>query len=342
MRSHVANQPCLGWNYSITSIPRPPIPSPIRLSLPVAIATIPSRTASGYAIPSSERELITNRLAHIVPCYLMLDLLSVQMMKDPYFIIGPDNTYPLPPHLAKLPPPLLLLYREGMSLLAMWAAIDAMFNANDLAQYYFFKRYFPCGAELWRYPSTFGSLSEILDRGLAGWWGSWWHQTFRMQFLSPSAYLLEKGYIERGTWAADAAGLLSSFFQSGLIHAAGSMTSIPPTKPWRSMIFFLLQGVGIALQQQVALYLHKRIGPLPKGVRQAGNVAFCLSWLYVTAPIFINDMASTGLWMFEPVPVSLFRSLRFGHVEDHWWRWDRQHWPKWYPAKHWWEIGIAL
>ncbi|KID66825.1 hypothetical protein MAN_05106, partial [Metarhizium hybridum] len=323
-----------GWNYAITSIPRPPIPRPIQHSSPVSITTIPQKTPSGHAIPLSEAQLLTSRLARIASCYLILDLLSVQMMKDPYFIQGPHIPHPNSP--------LLLLYRECMSLVGIWAAINAVFNLTDVAQYYFLKTFFPSRAALWHYASTFGSVSEIFNRGLAGWWGAWWHQTFRLEFLGPSIYLLQNGYIKRGTQTADAVGLFASFIQSGLMHAAGSVSSIPHTKPWRSMVFFLLQGTGIVLQQRLALCLRRTMGSSPRIVRQLGNGLFCLAWLYMTAPFFIDDVASTGLWMFEPVPISPLRYMGFGHPEDPWWRWDRDHLPKWYPAKHWWEVGIAL
>ncbi|TWU77861.1 hypothetical protein ED733_003439 [Metarhizium rileyi] len=329
-----------GWNYSITSIPHPPVPVIMELSSPVTTSVIPPRTTSGYTIPLSETQLLTSRLTLIALCYIVLDFLSVQMMKDPYFIVGPDN-----PHTLHTPLPessLLLFYRECLSMVGIWAAINAMFSLNDMAQYYFFKTYFPSRAALWHYASTFGSVSAISDRGLAGWWGAWWHQTFRLEFLGPSAYLLRKGYIKQGTQVADAIGLFSSFFQSGLMHAAGSLSSVPETKPWRSMVFFMLQGAGIVLQQLVARYLRKNMETPPRLVRQVGNVLFCLAWLAMTAPFFIDDMASTGLWMFEPVPISPLRYLGFGHADDHWWRWDWEQLPKRYPAGHWWEIGIAL
>ncbi|KHN99862.1 uncharacterized protein MAM_01786 [Metarhizium album ARSEF 1941] len=323
-----------GWNYSIASIPRPHIPRPIQPDSPVITASITAKTASGYTVPLSETELLASRLTGIASCYLILDFLSVQMMKDPYFILGP--------HMSQPQSHLILVYRECMSMVGIWAAINALFSLSDLAQYYFLKTFFPSRAALWHYASTFGSLAEIFNRGLAGWWGAWWHQTFRLEFLGPSTYLLQNGYIKRDSKVADAVGLFSSFFQSGLMHAAGSVSSIPDTKPWRPIVFFLLQSVGIALQQRLALFLRSGLGTAPRIIRQLGNVLFCLAWLYMTAPFFIDDMASTGLWMLEPVPISPLRCMGFGHPADRCWRWDRHHLPKWYKAKHWWEIGIAL
>lgn len=262
-------------------------------------------------------------------------------MRDPYFILGPDNHYTVPSHL-NLPTPILLLYRECLPLAGIWAALCGAFSLNDIVQYFFLRQYSPSRAALWHYPSTFGSFSMILDRGLAGWWGASWHQTFRLGLLGPSTYLLRKGYMKRGSATANAVGLFVSFLQSGLMHAAGSLTSIPDTKLWRSILFFLLQAFGIILQQQLALYLSKYMGTPSKYMRRTGNLLFCLVWLYITAPLFIDDLSSTGLWMFEPVPISPLRYFGFGFPGDHWWRWDREAWPKLYPVRHWWEIGIAL
>ncbi|KAK2592857.1 hypothetical protein QQS21_009460 [Conoideocrella luteorostrata] len=331
-----------GWNYSISSIPRPPIPATIHPNSKVDVTLIPHQTPSGYAHPLTETNLLLSRATHILLAYITLDVVSIQMMKDPFFIFGPDNTYELPLYLQHVSPLFLLLIRECMSLIGIWAAITAIFSLNDIVQYYLLKTFFPSRAALWHYASTFGGVTEILDRGLAGWWGAWWHQTFRLEFLGPSVFLLKKEYVKRGSQAADAFGLFISFFQSGLMHTAGSITAVPPTKPWRAMLFFLLQGLGIALQQRLVLVLRKHFGDVPRVARRAGNLGFCLLWLSLTAPLFVNDMASTGLWLLEPVPISPMRYMGFGNPGDHWWRWDREHLPKLYPVKHWWEVGIAL
>ncbi|GAB0132226.1 hypothetical protein EsDP_00000668 [Epichloe bromicola] len=334
-----------GWSYSISSIPRPVIPQIIHQNAKVDTRSIPRQTTSGYNRPVTETELVRSRLAYVLSAYLILDLLvllAIHIIKDPFFILGPDNGYDLPPGLASKPPWMLLLYREAFSLVTIWASITAVFSLSDVVQYYFLSYFFPSRAILWQHASTFGTFSEVLDRGLAGWWGGWWHQTFRLELLAPSTYLLQKGYIKKGTQAAHAFGLFVTFLQCGLMHAAGSFTAIPHTKPWRSLLFFLLQGLGIAVQQRLALSLRNHVSKLPRAMRRCGNLAFCLVWLYFTAALFVNDLASMGFWLLEPVPISPLRLLGFGPVDDHWWRWDAHHLPKVYPWKHWWEIGVAL
>lgn len=333
-----------GWSYSISSIPRPVIPQTIHPNAKVDTRSIPRQTTSGYNRPMTETELVRSRLAYVLSTYIVLDVLRllVVQIKDPFFILGPDNAYDLPPGLASKPPWMLLLYREAICLLTTWAAITLVFSLGDVVQYYFLSYFFPSRAILWQHASTYGKFSEVLDRGLAGWWGGWWHQTFRLELLAPSAYLLKTGYMKKGSQAADAFGLFVAFLQSGLMHAAGSFTTIPHTKPWRSLLFFVLQGLGIAVQQRLALSLRSHVSRLPRVVRRCGNLAFCLVWLYFTAAFFVNDLASMGFWLMEPVPISPLRILGFGPVHDHWWRWDAHNWPTVYPWKHWWEIGVAL
>ena len=255
---------------------------------------MPRVTEVGYRRCLTDHEFARKRLVNLAATYLILDFLSVSMMKDPYFIVGPDKPYVLPAHLQGISPWLLLAYREVFCLVAVLSAIEAVFSLNDLVQYWLLKSLFPFRAALWHHASTFGSVSNILDRGLAGWWGAWWHQTFRQQFLAPSTYLVRYGYLERGSRKATIVAMFMSFFQSGLLHASGSISSVPKTKPWRSPAFFLLQAVGILIQEGLA----KAIGPYlpnpPRALTRAAHLLFTIAWMYMTAGLFINDLASTG------------------------------------------------
>lgn len=306
---------------------------------------IPKVSRSGYSRPLTTGEFVRGRLAKIVIFYFVLDFLSVSMKKDPYFILGPDHQghVPLPPHLRNLPPWLLLAYREAFSLLGVYAAIEAVFGVSDLVQYWLASRFYPSRGMLWQFASTFGSFEQILARGLAGWWGGWWHQTFRMQFAAPATYLIREGYLKRGSQLASAATMFASFLQSGLLHASGSFTSAPKTKPWRAPAFFFLQMVGILLQKTTARVFALCV-PLrpPRFVSRMANLVFTLTWLFFTAPLFVDDCSSTGLWLVEPVPASPLLLMGLGSEGDHWWRWDRDHMPSLYLGETWWQSGIAV
>lgn len=334
-----------GWNWSVPTIPRPQIPLEISHGDKVEAGAIPKTSRSGYTRPLTTSEFVRGRLTKIVIFYFVLDFLSVYMKKDPYFILGPDyqGDIALPPHLHDFPPWLLLAYREAFSLLGVYGAIEAVFCVSDLVQYWLANRFYPSRGALWQFASTFGSFEQILARGLAGWWGGWWHQTFRMQFAAPATYLLRRGYLKRGTRLASVATMFVSFLQSGLLHASGSFTSTPKTKPWRAPAFFFLQMVGILLQQSAA-HLFRLCVPLrlPRLVSRAVNLLFTLTWLFFTAPLFMDDCSSTGLWLVEPVPASPLLFLGFGSEGDHWWRWDWDHLPGLYSGETWWRSGIAL
>ncbi|KAH7163246.1 hypothetical protein B0J13DRAFT_538171 [Dactylonectria estremocensis] len=340
----VTNYRCIGWNCSIPSVPLPQIPARIHLGDPVSLDGIPVISRSGYRRSLTKAEFFRTRIWTVVVLYLVLDFLAVFMMKDPYFIFGPDRSsgHELPEFLGWLPSWALLTYRELFSLAGVFAAIGAIFNIHDIFQYYVFSLVFPIRAELWQYTTTFGSFSQVLDRGLAGWWGSWWHQTFRLQFSSPATYLVRNGYLSKGTLVTQIVTMVVSFFQSGLLHASGSQSSMPRTKVWRSPAFFLLQPPGIMIQLALNWVIDTYLPRVPVMVRQGFNLVLTLAWLQLTARLFCDDMASTGLWLLEPIPFSPFRLFGFGHPNDHWWRWNWDMIPVWHSDDNWWASGLQI
>ncbi|EEU48506.1 uncharacterized protein NECHADRAFT_31316 [Fusarium vanettenii 77-13-4] len=332
----------IGWNCSIASVPRPNIPHSVRDGDPVSLEGMPIVSRSGYQRSLTQAEFVWTRIRNVAVMYALLDFLAVFVIKDPYFIYGPDHGLELPPFLSHFPPWLLLLYRELFSLGGIFAPIQAMFNLHDLYQYFAFSSLFPARGELWQYTSIFGSFSQVLDRGLAGWWGSWWHQTFRLQFVAPAKYLVDRGYLSKKTVLTQVITMYVSFFQSGLLHAAGSISCMRDTKIWRSPCFFLLQPPGIILQHAVNHAIDRYLPGTPRRLRQVFNLVSSLAWLYLTAPFFTDDIASTGLWLLEPVPISPLRWLGFGHPNDHWWRWNREMFPFWHSDKTWWKSGLQM
>ncbi|KAL6403168.1 hypothetical protein AUP68_12504 [Ilyonectria robusta] len=340
----VTNFRCIGWNCSIRSVPLPQIPARIRSGDPVSLDSMPVVSRSGYRRSLTKSEFIWSRLGTVTVLYLALDFLAVSGMKDPHCIFGPERSsgHELPSFLSLLPPWALATYRELFALSGIFAAIGAIFNLHDLFQYFVFSHIFPMRGELWQYTSIFGSFSQVFDRGLAGWWGSCWHQTFRLQFSSPAAYLIRNGYLSKGTLTAQIVTMYVCFFQSGLLHASGSQSSMPKTKIWRSPAFFLLQPPGIMIQNSLNCIIDTYLPRLPKMLRQIFNLVFTVAWLQMTAHLFCDDIASTGLWLLEPIPISPFRFFGFGHPNDHWWRWNQQQFPKWYSGDHWWTTGLQI
>ncbi|KAK5990864.1 hypothetical protein PT974_09139 [Cladobotryum mycophilum] len=303
----------------------------------------PRRFAQETKRGLTEAQFIWDRTLRVLFHYLVLDFLAMMMVKDPYFILGPDHhNYELPPLLQAMPLRLLVTYRLLTALLAVISAIDGMFSVGDLVQYFVINRLFPSRGAYWHYASIFGSFDRVLERGLAGWWGSFWHQTFRVQFIAPVTYLLREGYLKRSTQFASLLAILVAFFNSGILHASGSVTAIPTTKPWRSVAFFMLQVVGILLQRGANKMIRPYMPDPPRMLYRTANFLFVFLWLCITAPLFVDDMTSTGIWLFEPVPVSVIRVFGFGQPGEHWWRWDRDAFPRFHVGEHWWQSGVAI
>lgn len=333
-----------GWSSSISVIPKPYTSTAIQDGQPVCVASIPSVTRAGFEYIHSPVSFLRHRLKVLVGACLVLDFLGTFMMKDPYFIFGREKSveYALPWYLAGLSPWRLEAYRQLFSITGAFWAVAAAYSVADMAHYCVVIYWCPYRNIPWLYTSAFGSFGEVFDRGLAGLWGSWWHQTFRQQFLGPSAFLLKKGLIRKGTMSGNLVGLLSTFAMSGLLHGMGSLSAVPSTKLWSQPVFFLLQGVGIILQQQLASILQRTFPVIHITMRRAGNALFTLLWLYATAALFNDDMAAMGLWLLEPVPFSVFRALGFGFPGDAVWRWDSSYVFRWHSGRHWWQSGIAI
>lgn len=337
-----------GWNWTIPVVPHFSKPEKPQSSSPVDLTSIPESTPQGYRRYTTRRAWLRAELGGFIIGYLALDALSVLMMKDPYFILGPEYTHsavaiPLPGLLAALPPWLLFTYRCLTSFAGVLAAISVVMKLWQLICAFALRPLLGTRAELWHYPTLMGGFTHnVLDRGLAGYWGAWWHQTFRVAFVAPAAWLASGGNNRRRV-NKTLAGFFA-FAQSGFLHALGSASCLPPSKPWAPPIFFMLSWIGIILQSTVCGAMRQAgITPkIPIWVGRAGNFAFVFLWLSATQYWMLDDIARSGIWLLEPVPVSLFRALGFGEPGDHWFRWTWDELPRLHAGERWWDSGIAL
>ena len=275
--------------------------------------------------------------------YLVLDVCCTLMRQDPYFVFGP-STYPLPLHLARLSASKLWIYRGLTGFAGVLAALHMIFSFDQVVRCLVLgPRVLGVRGELWHYPTIFGSFTNTLDRGLGGFWGGWWHQTFRIAFVAPTNFLVRQGHLSPGSLEAQLVGALVAFLQSGLMHAAGGITSLPGTKWWMPPLFFLSQTAGMALQARFCKVFAREIDAAPRVVRRLANLTFVAVWLMATQRLLIDDLSRAALWLFEPVPVSVVRALGYGGPGDGAvWRWDRDHFPRWHWGKHWWQTGLGI
>ncbi|KAI0841959.1 membrane bound O-acyl transferase family-domain-containing protein [Hypoxylon sp. FL0890] len=336
-----------GWNWAIPCLPPYEPPSKLgNYQLPLS-SVGPQRTKQGYTRELTRRALFLQRLFLIIPNYILVDFCAVYMTADPYFILGPEHNEPLPPHLASLPPLLLSAQRTALSLAGVLSALQLIFNAGALALAFLppFPQTLRFRAHPWHLPSVTGSFTEVLDRGLAGFWGSWWHQTFRFGFAAPTQYLLREGYIKSGTPKARAVAAAFAFLSSGFLHASGSYSTVSDRSKWYlPPLFFLLAGFGTTLQSWLARAVFGTyIERLPRWARRLGNFVFVVTWMCLTSWLLVDDFGRCGLWLFEPVPFSIVRALGLGPSNDRRvWRLETNMLPRWYWGKHWWDTGLAI
>lgn len=330
----------VGWNWAIPTVPD--LPDSIREQLGESLDQTPRKRTSNRSF-ATRGALVEYRLPQLVVCYFLLDAIKVLQMKDPYFIFGP-TTYALPPLLRALNPLFLYAYRYILGNLsgiivplqicfAFTGIIAALLGPDILGTF----------GEPWRYPTAWGSLSAVLNRGLTGVWGDLWHQRLRFGFEAPSNYLIRNGYMEARSVTAKLAALLFAFGISGGIHAGISTTQFPHTHPWHPPAFFMLQALGVVLQTAFCARFRPAIKKIPKRARQAGNIVYVCAWSLATGPLFGDDLARGGIWLNEPIPISPLRGLGFGVEGDGWWCWGNHYFQmNWYWGKHWWESGFAL
>ncbi|KAL1879939.1 hypothetical protein VTK73DRAFT_6635 [Phialemonium thermophilum] len=399
-----------GWNWAISPIPHFEPPKDPHARELVKLDSIPLRTRSGYGRCTTHAAFVRSRLWTITWSYLALDFCSVFMAKDPYFVFGssPDRPYPLPPSLAAYPVFVTQIWRGVLALLYLWGLLSFIIASDHFCRCIFFSVLHFCSrrpsldslsssssssapsslnwlrrlagprVDLWQYPDIFGSFTAgVLDRGLVGFWGTTWHQTFRSAFSAPMAWLQGRPPVDdqqqRGSSttgrtssslavvAVTSASAFFAFSQSALLHAAGTYVGAAADEAGyrssgasgsasvkRTWQFFMLNWLGVTLEAGVTA---SGLGPLltrPLGptwglrIRRAGRAVFVAAWLLATGWTFVDDLARSGLFVSDFLPVSPFRALGLGMPEDAIWRWGGKSGIHWHVGKHWWESGIAL
>lgn len=340
--SQLTPRPSTGWSFAIPTIPHPPPPtnpsaSPTLTFTPSTLRQPPC----GSSISPTHASFVRSRLLSIFFSYLALDLWTITARYDPYFVPGPGVPLPALPTIL---PALLPLVHTLLSALGILSALIFYLSLHQLLTYLTTPR---LHRHLFLYPTPFGSLRALPSRGLAGVWGSFWHQSFRLGFTAPTALLKRHTTLpppSRRTTAA--VNTLTAFLLSGLLHAAGGFTcplGRPPVSKtqWHlPLLFFLSQFLGVAVQTTIIKTSPLRVGKRTKAVL---NTAFALAWLHATNGMLIGDFSRAALWLFEPLPVSGARVAGLGAAGEGWWRWDGTFLVGWNGGGgRWWEGGVRL
>ncbi|KAL1590468.1 hypothetical protein WHR41_00518 [Cladosporium halotolerans] len=338
----------VGWTWQSSGIPKPPTWVEAQLSgdteaIEKAEDVKVSRT--GIRRFSDRRALLKACLINLAIGYVVLDAIKTLGIHDKYMWYG-DMSLPPPdflPDLIKNSFVLTKYYRLLVCLCAINLALWAIFKMGPV----FFvgilgPKFVGVRGEAWVNPADmFGDFTHVLDSGLAGWWGAWWHQTFRFAFQQPGDFLVRSLGLKPRSVGGKLVSTWVAFFLSGVLHASGSYTQLGDTRPITGpLAFFLSQALGVTVQTALVQVL-KLDRIFPKSVRQAANLVIVAVWMYFTAPLLVDDFARGGIWLFEPVPFSIFRGLGLGPEGERCWCWYGRI-VEWRSGMSWWDTGIAL
>ena len=341
----------VGWNWQSSGIPDAPswVQRQLRgeASIPENPHEHPKVSKTGIRRYSDRRALLKSCLLNLALGYFVLDAVKTLGIHDPYMWYG-DHSLPPPPFVPDFIRDSHVLtksYRLLICLCAINVALWAIFKMGPV----FFclilgPRAIGLRGEAWMNPTDmFGDFTHVLDSGLAGWWGAWWHQTFRFAFQAPGDSLVDFLGVERRSVQGRLVSTWVAFFLSGMLHASGSFTQLGDTYPLSGQLaFFLMQALGVTVQSGLCFWLAEQgvMQRIPRVMRRAANLGIVTVWLYFTSPLLVDDFARGGIWLFEPVPVSLWRGLGFGPEGEGWWCWYGGL-LKWRSGSAWWNTGIA-
>ena len=335
-----------GWSFAISQLPPPPVH--VQQSLDPNSKPKPQTSPTGNNLSPNIRFLILSALRSLVFGYLSLDILKHVMMLDPYFTTGNPNASPptyLPVFVVSSTL-LMKMYRMCLSLLAVYTPLMTIFSLNPLFNIGLLgSSILGLRTDLWYYPKIFGSPTMVYRKGLAGFWGGWWHQMFRSAFDAAGNWVGDDllGWSKKER-KGQFLRTVVAFSCSGFLHACGSYTLPGKTHPMRGPFsFFALQIIGVSGQRAAAIWFGKVIGTrdkVPRWARGVGNVLFVVTWLFCTAPLFGDDVASGGIWLMEPVPYSIIEAFRGGQG----WRAARtlDEVLYWWQGSTWWRSGLAF
>jgi hypothetical protein len=274
---------------------------------------------------------LVKQCGYFVVDYVVLDFCIHLMDRDPWFNRPLNsNERLLFGYAAGNLNILVRPYRALLGTVATYSVMDLTHVAVALVSVGLGPRWLGTHGEPWMHPRLWGNLTELFNRGLPGtiassishsgvltihlgFWGNFWHDLFRFQFLTITRKLIPHAGNDKRS-AHSFRGLLYMtivFALSGSMHAAGSYAELRETAPLWLLAGFVVQSVGVALQEMVTMFLVKmKVG---SGIRIAVINCYWFSWGWLTAPIVIGDMAACGLFQSKVLPFS---------VIDLFWKWD--------------------
>ena len=158
------------------------------------------------------------------------------------------------------------------------------------------------------WPPLFGDVRRVWS--LRRLWGYCWHQMLRSSLVPWGAAACRLLRLPPGSLAASAVVVTIAFALSGTGHAL-AMHTTDPALGAGALCFFLLQAVGIVLENLVCLaYARARCrwagdgaaGDTEQALGRAIGRAWLLAWIAWTGPMQGNEFVRNGMYRQGPLP----------------------------------------
>ncbi|KAJ5241339.1 uncharacterized protein N7469_002930 [Penicillium citrinum] len=334
------------WNWRAPHLG--PLPRSVHSQLRGGFISDKFQSVDDNRYPSSKarlRDAFRTCLVH----YMLLDCLKAIMMRDPYFrgtstVASPP--FPLPYFEAF--PILIRFYHIFISCMGVYVALSFVTSFNPIC-FLGLSLAFPNASRKltaapldasWLYADSFGSFFEsILDHGLAGCWGRWWHQIFRNGFTTTAQWILSflPTKLAHNASFKRMVHIVVAFSLSGFIHACGSYTQFTETHPLSGpFLFFNMQSLAVIGEYIFKTVVFPRLpfSQTPRYLRRTGNAVFTFSWVLFSGARMADDFARGGLWLVEPIPLSPLRGLGIANGSG-WWCWEGAWFRYWNDGTYW-------
>ncbi|KAE8328086.1 hypothetical protein BDV39DRAFT_204486 [Aspergillus sergii] len=294
------------WNWRITTTRR----TPNIISKEAHQGRVHSNPASDWT--QQHRESTIQRLRKSLyiaaGAYLQLLLVKRLVFHDPYFWgqIDAELHVPILPWSWSFPASCLVsrLYRFAMYTYSLTCFIS-LFHSLSLSVPLALGTFFPHISFLtlktpmdqhWMIPDAFGPPSSIWTHGLPGLSGIYWHQFFRFDFISYSAWILScfPVRLRASPIFKSLVYLVVPSVISAGIHMAGSFTQFAQTKPMRNMMTgFLLHGLFTGAHRVWLTVIYPQfVAPrfnVPHVVRGLGNLVVTSVGLFLSMSLCSQD-----------------------------------------------------
>jgi hypothetical protein len=328
-----------GWNWRIPGLP----------PLPKVKSKDQQAPTDGKELPqhSPSSSLLRSSIMRTARYYLVMDILKVLTMVDPYFwgLIDAAPLYPLD-RLYHFSPALLRLFRAVVTVL--WIRTSMAFLASTVPLIISVAitvcpsllkwTLIPLDAP-WLYPPLFNSFwnfKPVFDYGLDGWWGRRWHQAYRYAFSETARHVVPNFENE------DMTRFLRhsvAFLLSGLVHfcAVHSHFVRPDSVHFGALLFFMLQPLGMLVQRKLRGVLFSEGSIFWRGF----NIISTYAWLYIVIGPFCDELAAAGTWLYdEACPISIIRGS--GLIEGAGWFVGTRRYVRLWTGEKWWQTGIQI